>query len=652
MFPNVTIENLVAPASDHYPLLLKKEETHLVWVPRQKFKFENAWCTEPGIHDIVSTSWLSSAGMQVVEKLEVCANDLNSWSKAHNNGLKQEIENCRRNLNRSRNRGAATDTSMLTNLRKHMTQLMIQEDKYWLQRAKTHWYRDGDLNTKCFHASATSGKKVNHINFLDNDDGVRIAEEQGMRQVAKEYFETLFLESNSTRAPVVDIIEKVVSDDDNVMLTAPFQAEEFKDAMFSMHPDKCPDPDGFNPSFFQQFWYVCNSDIFQECCAWLNHNHFPLSLNSTNITLIPKGNEQKTMKDLRPIALCNGLYKLVAKVLANRLKKILHKCISEIQSAFVPGRSILNNAMIAIEVVHHMKVGKRVRDKNVALKLDISKAYDTIDWLYLKEVMLKMGFDSKWAQWIMMCVETVDYSVIVNNELVGPIIPGRGLRQGDPLSPYLFILCAEGLSALIRKAERSGDLHGVSICTNAPTISHLLFADDCFLFFRADDNEAQVMKNILHTYELASGQTISLPKSEVFFSIVVPSTLKDTITNILGVRAVMGTSKYLRLPSMVGRSKEVAFGFIKDRIWHKINSWSSKCLSKAGREVMIKSVLQSIPSHIMSIFLLPNKLVNAIEKMINAFWWGHGGNMRRGLHWMSWKDCPFINFLEVSALRI
>ena len=118
---------------------------------------------------------------------------------------------------------------------------------------------------------------------MENDVGVRVLDEQGMCQVAKGYFETLFLESNSTRAPVVDIIEKVVSDDDNVLLTAPFHAHEFKDAMFSMHRDKCPGPDGFNPGFFQHFWSVCNSDIFQECCAWLNNNQFPPSLNSTNI---------------------------------------------------------------------------------------------------------------------------------------------------------------------------------------------------------------------------------------------------------------------------------------------------------------------------------------------------------------------------------
>jgi hypothetical protein len=121
MFPNVMVENLVAPASDHYPLLLKKEESQRIWVPRQSFKFENAWCVEPGIYDIVSDSWSSSAGMQVVDKLTTCANDLSSWNKANRNGLKQELENCRRELNRCRNQGAAADPNTLTNLRKRMT---------------------------------------------------------------------------------------------------------------------------------------------------------------------------------------------------------------------------------------------------------------------------------------------------------------------------------------------------------------------------------------------------------------------------------------------------------------------------------------------------------------------------------------------------
>jgi hypothetical protein len=233
----------------------------------------------------------------------------------------------------------------------------------------------------------------------------------------------------------------------------------------------------------KKFWDICGHEIYNAGCSWLDFGTFPPDLNSTNIALIPKGDNQVSMKDWRPIALCNVLYKIVAKVLANRLKEVLDKCISDNQSAFVPGRSILDNAMAAIEIVHFMKSKTRGKQGEVALKLDISKAYDRLDWDYLRDIQNIMGFSQKWISWIMLCVETVDYSVILNGSMIGPVVPGRGLRQGDPLSPYLFILCAEGLSALIRKAEGRGDIHGVKICRNAPIVSHLLFADDCFLFF-------------------------------------------------------------------------------------------------------------------------------------------------------------------------
>lgn len=357
----------------------------------------------------------------------------------------------------------------------------------------------------------------------------------------------------------------------------------------------------------------------------------------TNIALIPKGDSHVSMKDWR-VAFCNVVYKIVAKVLANRLKGVLDKCISDNQSVFVPGRSILDNAMVVIELVHHMKSKVPGNKGDAAFKLDISKAYDRIDWNYLKCVMLKMGFSHQWVKWIMMCVETTDYSVIVNDEAVGPIIPGRGLRQGDPLSPYLFIICAEGLSSLIRKAEASGDIYGVKICTNAPIVSHLLFTDDCFLFFRAEPAEATITKNILAVYEKASGQVINFQKSEIFFSRNVCQTKQTDITNILEVQVVLGTGKYLGLPSMIGRSKKATFNFIKDRIWKRINSWGSKCLSKVGREVLIKLVLQFIPTYFMSIFTLLTTLCDEIEKMLNSFC-----AQNKGIHWLSWDNLSTQN---------
>jgi hypothetical protein len=199
------------------------------------------------------------------------------------------------------------------------------------------------------------------------------------------------------------------------------------------------------------------------------------------------------------------LYKIISKVLANRLKPLLNRYISVEQSAFVADRSILDNVMVAMETMHHMKCKTKGKIGEVALKINISKAYDRVDWSYLMNVMRKMGFCEKWVKWIQMCLVSVQYTVTVNEERVGPIIPGRGLRQGDPLSPYLFILCAEGLTSLIKKYEGRGDIHGVKVCRGAPSLSHLLFADDCFLFFRADAREAHCMKQILNDYERASG---------------------------------------------------------------------------------------------------------------------------------------------------
>jgi hypothetical protein len=293
------------------------------------------------------------------------------------------------------------------------------------------------------------------------------------------------------------------------------------------------------------------------------------------------------MKDLRPISLCNVLYKIVSKVLANRLKSCLDKLVSQEQSAFVEGRSILDNALIAIEVIHAMKRKTKGHRGELALKIDISKAYDKVDWGFLRGMLVRMGFAEQWIQWMMMCVSSVNYSVLMNFDKVGPITPGRGLRQGDPLSPYLFILVAEGLTALIHQVVHRGDIHGVRICRGAPEVSHLLFADDCFLFCRANVAEVNQLLSILHTYEQASGQEINLSKSEVFISRNMSQAEQEDLAGILGVRHVLGTGIYLGLPSMIGRNKKAIFSYIKDRIWKKINSWRGRALSKAGKEIMI-----------------------------------------------------------------
>jgi hypothetical protein len=311
--------------------------------------------------------------------------------------------------------------------------------------------------------------------------------------------------------------------------------------------------------FFQKFWNEIHNDIFTSALSWFETSSLHMELNATNIVLAPKIDTPQTMKDLRSISLCNVLYKVISKVLAIRLRPLINKWISPEQAAFVHSRSITGNALTAFETLHHMRCKRKGKIGEVALKLDISKAFDSVSWSYLEAILTKMGFHAKWISWMMMCITSVEYHVILNGDRIGPITPQRGLRQGCPLSPYLYNLCAEGLSSIIKNYELHGKLHGSRVCRTAPRVSHLLFVDDSFLFCNATILETQSLKEILSYYELASGQGINYGKSAIAFSANTDSAVITNISSHLGVSNTVGSRKFLGLPSMVGVARRQSF---------------------------------------------------------------------------------------------
>jgi hypothetical protein len=282
----------------------------------------------------VTGAWQRESQNTLMSKLKNCTEDLEEWGARIRRRFTSRIKEYREEM--ERNREYQTEAGMLKyqDARQKLSIVLKQEEDYWKQRSKTHWLRDGDSNIRFFHAAASARKKKNHISKLNSGDGEIVQDQSGKCKIAKDYFEDLFQQGDYGREEVTPLISNRVTNEDNHELTKEFVAEEFKEAIFNTHSDKAPGPDGLNPAFYKRFWDPCGSEIFEANKQWLLQGRFPDDLNNTNIVLIPKVDNPTFMKDLRLISLCNVLYKIVSKVLANRLKPFLTRYISFEQSAF------------------------------------------------------------------------------------------------------------------------------------------------------------------------------------------------------------------------------------------------------------------------------------------------------------------------------
>ena len=245
-------------------------------------------------------------------------------------------------------------------------------------------------------------------------------------------------------------VPQIITEEMNLSLTHDFMEKEVSKALQQMASLKAPGTDGMPPLFYQHFWSTVDKDVTSSNLSWLNSSTLPHPINHTFITLIPKTDNPKYVHKFHPISLCNILYKIFSKLLANWLKKVLPHIITEHQSTFTKNRLISDNILVAFETLHCMQRYNPGTFRCMALKLDMSKAYDRVEWSLLEELIWKMGFHERWINLTMVCVKTVTYSILVNGKPRGLIHPSRGNRQGDPLSPFIFLLCTEGLNGLIK----------------------------------------------------------------------------------------------------------------------------------------------------------------------------------------------------------
>ncbi|GMI77374.1 hypothetical protein HRI_001406700 [Hibiscus trionum] len=443
----------------------------------------------------------------------------------------------------------------------------------------------------------------------------------------------------------------------NATLLRPFTVEEISAAFLDINPKKAPGIDGFPSSFYRQHWDMIGPDFLSLCMDLLQGKADMASVNRSVIVLIPKIYDPTTMKHFRPISLCTVIYKTVFKVLVNRLKSTLSSCISDSQAAFISGRNITDNILIAHELVHTFHSSGTLSSQGAAVKLDMEKAFDRVEWSFLRDVMLRMGFAREWVNLILRCVSSVSFSVRVNGTLFEEFFPTRGIRQGDPLSPFLFLFCSQGLSAALETEQREGRLSGLSASRHGPRVTHQLFADDSMVFIRNEPQEVARLRYVLSQYASSSGQTVNFDKSTAYCSQRCSSDFLRSMRSTLGVRLVDDLGIYLGVPLLIKRNRTASLGFVRDKVQSRMSKWDSSFLSYSGREILIKSVAQAMPQYVMSCYLLPQNIIDDITMSIRRYWW-FGRSNKRGWPLLSWdslctpKNVGGLGFRDLHTFNI
>ncbi|XP_021835074.2 uncharacterized protein [Spinacia oleracea] len=517
--------------------------------------------------------------------------------------------------------------------------------QYWKQRSKSKWDAFGDQSTAFFYKSVKSRSCRNDIRAIKNDQGIWRTKKEEIQSDFFDFYNNLFAGTPSISQQHHDILIK------------PFSKEDIKVAAFSSKPLKSPGPDGVPPIFFQKYWATVGDDICAGVQAFFSSGHMLRETNKTFVALILKEQRPSTVGGYRPISLCNSTYKIISKCMVNRIKQILPDLVGETQNAFVLGRMMVDNCFVAHEVINHVKRRKKGGRFEAILKVDLSKAYDRVRWDFVIEILKKMKFPDKWVQWILECISSVTYSILVNGEPSKQITPGTGLRQGDPLSPYLFILVMEVLSLNIMKLEQQGQIQGIKISRNAPSISHLFFADDALFCFKATPNSCRRIRECIDGFCSVSGEMINFGKSTVLFSPNTPTRFARILRRPLGVENKKEMGTYLGCPMDVDGRSSAKFQVIVDRVNDKIGSWKFNKVISGGKLLLINSVLIAMASHILSTYLCPAMITKKLNSTLLRYWRA-SSSTKKPIYWRkkellySHKNDGGMGLKEVRTLNV
>ncbi|KAM0847123.1 hypothetical protein ACQ4PT_055218 [Festuca glaucescens] len=498
------------------------------------------------------------------------------------------------------------------------------------QRARVKWLQMGDANTKFFHSRASHRRQKNRIQSLQSESG--IATTPG------ELEETIFLHLNAIMGTSVQCTERFdwaqlnLPRPDLSDLDDPFTLEELKRAVFDTPTDKAPGPDGFSGGFFRASWNVIKEDLLSAINKFYNLNDPSFdNLNTAFFILLPKSDQPSQMSHYRPISLIHAFGKLISKILALRLQPHLDELISPCQRAFISGRNIQDNFLYVQNAAKHFHKSKT---PTLLLKLDIAKAFNTVSWTYIIDMMEARGFPLRWRNWISLLFRSASSRVLVNGVPGRRIQHQRGLRQGDSLSPFLFDLALEPLHRLLEIATNAGVISKLK--GKQCTFRASFYADDVALFLKPTQQDISGLGEILSTFGRATGLITNFAKSSI-----TPISCQHINVQELATTARIGIAPfpcmYLGMPLSIKKLTNADWQLLLDKMDRYLATWKARLMSKAGRLEMLNSVLTSLAVYMMSINEMPAWVKKEFDKRRRAWLWAGEASCNGGKCRVSWK---------------
>lgn len=510
------------------------------------------------------------------------------------------------------------------------------EECFFYQRSRVTWLREGDLNTAYFHKMASARQTMNHIHYLIDSNGGRIESQAGIQDHCVEFFKNSLGGEQGPSLFIQDDISSLLryrcNDVQQSILNTDFSPDEIREAFLSLPRNKASGPDGFTPEFFCSCWSIIGAEVTEAVMEFFKSGSMLKQWNATNLVLIPKIPNASKMTDFRPISCLNTVYKVISKLLAGRLKAVLPSVINHSQSAFLPGRLLLENVLLATEIIQGYN--KKDVAPSAMLKVDLRKAFDSVRWDFIITTLKAINLPEKFIGWIFECISTASFSISVNGQSNGFFRNTKGLRQGDSLSPLLFVLAMEVFSGLLQSRYESGYISYHPKTANLE-ISHLMFADDVMIFFDGNSSSLHGIYETPEDFAGWSGLHMNREKTQLFHAGL--SQPESTALASYGFTPGSLPIRYLGLPLMSRKLKISEYATLIHKISSRFNAWAVKSLSFAGRIQLISSVISGLVNFWISAFILPLGCIRKIESLCSRFLWS-GRIDTKGMTKVAWSQ--------------